>query len=205
MMSILLMLLMLLYRIICQIDLPQSHIVMNDIGSYFLPNQDVEWLDDMLVPSFEECFHQCNQNVDCRTFDYNLTPNECRLFLVEPSPGQIVYNSSLISQAGYVELAWGDYSGYNQTCDQCEQKRYLICDQNMCRCPWNTFWDGSICRKQKYNGDLCNVDDECNSYNYNLRCVLSNVCTSTGLFFIIININRIDLFYSRLSFGYMCP
>jgi hypothetical protein len=190
---------LLTHTIVSSVDLPQSYIVLSDIGYYFEPIQIVEWLDDMFLSSFEECIHQCNENPLCHTFDYNVQPDWCRLFEAEPSPGQITYDSSLISRAGYVQLFPELYSAFNQTCDNCVQERYLFCIQNTCQCSWNSFWDGSICRKQKYAGSSCENDNECRVADYNLTCVVGNVCTSTGLFFKIVEIIIIDIFHSRLS------
>jgi hypothetical protein len=191
---------MLIYSSVSQIDLPQSHIVLSDIGYYFVPEQTVEWRNDMYVSSLQECILQCNQDPLCCTLDYNTESNWCRLFEVEPSPGQITYDSSYLSQAGYVDLFPDLYLAFNQTCDQCAQERYLFCIEDSCQCSWNSFWDGSICRKQKYAGSLCANNRECRTADYNLTCVLGNVCTSEGLLFKIIDENRIDIFHTRLSF-----
>ncbi len=182
MQAIFYILLILTYPTLSQIDLPQSYILMSDLGYYFKPIQTVEWRNDMLISSLTECIHQCNQDFLCRTFDYNVQPNWCRLFQVEPSPGQIIYDSSLISQVGYVQLFSDLYLTFNQTCDYCIRERYLICVDDSCQCPWNTFWDGSICQKQKYAGSFCTSNNECWSYVYNLTCALANLCTSAGLF-----------------------
>jgi hypothetical protein len=186
------------YSIVSPTDLPQSHIIISDVGYYFQPEQSVEWRNDMLIGSLEECIRQCNQDPLCRTFDYNFQPNECRLFEMEPSPGQIVYDRSVISRTGTIQLFHELYSAFNQTCDQCVQERYLFCLQDSCQCSLNQYWDGSICRKQKYAGSLCESNTECRVADYNLTCVLGNVCTSTGLFFRIRNV--IDMFCCRLSY-----
>jgi len=182
MMTIIFILFVLAYPAVGQIDLPQSHIVISDIGYHFEPIQIVEWLDDMFVSSFQECIHRCNENPLCRTFDYNTEPNWCRLFELEPSPGQIMHDPSRLSQAGYVQLIPNLYSAFNHTCNYCAKERYLFCIQNSCQCSRNCFWDGSVCRKRKYAGSLCENNNECRTADYNLACVLSNVCTSAGLF-----------------------
>jgi hypothetical protein len=171
-----------IYSAISQIDLPQSHIFISDFGYYFKPIQIGEWLNDMFVSSLEECIHQCNQDPLCRTFDYNVQPNWCRLFEVEPSPEQIIHDLSLISQLGYVQLFSDLYSAFNQTCERCIYERYLICIDDSCQCPWNTFWNGLICQKQKYAGSFCISNNECWTNIYNLTCNLGNICTSAGLF-----------------------
>ncbi len=164
------------------IDLPQSYIPMSDTGYYFSPTQDTDWLDVILVNSLTECVHQCNQNSLCRTFDYDTQPNTCRLFQVEPSPGQIMYNPSFVSHVGYVQLFPDFYSAINQPCDSSVMTHYLICVGNIFQCPWNTFWDGSTCQKQKYAAEVCTNSNECWNNYYNLTCASAPICTSTGLF-----------------------
>lgn len=175
------------YSVLSRLDFPQTHISISEVGYYFNPIQTVEWLHDMFVDSFEQCIDQCHQDHLCRTFDYNLEPKWCRLFEVEPSPEQIIYYPSIQSQVGSVQLFSDLYWAFNQTCDYCARSRYLICSNNRCQCPWNTFWDGSICRKQKYAGSLCNNNIECRTYPYNLTCVSVNICTSAGLFCFFLN------------------
>jgi len=156
---------------------------MSDIGYYFASTQGTDWLNDMFVSSLTECIYQCNQDLNCCTFDYNFQPNECRLFQVEPSPGQIMHDSSAVSQVGYVQLFPDLYSAFNQSCDSCLMARYLICVGNTCQCPWNTFWDGSMCQKQKYAAEFCTINsNECWNNFYNLTCASAPVCTSAGLF-----------------------
>ncbi|CAF1246484.1 unnamed protein product [Adineta steineri] len=73
--------------------------------------------------------------------------------------------------------------------------RYLICVNQVCTCPPNTYWDELLCKNQKYAGESCSQQGECRSDSFDLVCTpetcpttgMSNVC-STGINMIAINL-----------------
>ncbi|CAF4138990.1 unnamed protein product, partial [Adineta steineri] len=93
-----------------------------------------EFNQTQCVSSLLRCSILCNQNRQCRTFDYDRSSLVCRLFESEYSTGIVLTNSSsLTSRIGailYNTTATSQfYSAYNQTCDQCSTggNRYLQC------------------------------------------------------------------------------
>ena len=163
-----------------EIPLPQSDISLSEAGYYFQPQNGGDWLGTSYLSSVGVCASQCNLDFNCRTFDYNVEPNLCRLFQVEPSPDQIRSDSSLVSQLGVVQLYPELYLAFNQSCEACANDRYLICDQGRCRCPWEAFWNGQICEKQRYAGVTCTRSDQCRDNPYNLTCNTVRICSSAG-------------------------
>ncbi|CAF4069866.1 unnamed protein product [Adineta steineri] len=127
----------------------------------------------------------CNQNRQCRTFDYDRSSLVCRLFESEYSTGTILTNSSsLTSRIGailYNTTATSQfYSVYNQTCDQCStgSNRYLQCINNTCQCPLYTYWNGQKCLNQVYKGSNCSSKLSCRQ-DLNLTCYTqTNTCTT---------------------------
>ena len=174
--------LLLIHLIFGQLEIPQSHIVISDLGYYFKPAQATDWRNDLIVSTFEECVRRCNEDYVCRTFDYNFDSNRCRLFEVDSSPGQIANDPSLRSQVGQVQLLPDFYRAINQTCNHCNTNRYLTCIDDLCQCPWNTFWNGLICEKERYAGEFCTNNKQCRTDTYHLTCVSTKVCTSKGWF-----------------------
>ena len=168
---------------IFSMDHPQSHIVLMGQGYSFEPISDGDWLDDLIIDSFENCAKKCNLDSSCRTFDYDSGSNHCHLYQVEPSENQIIQGSSN-TQLGYIRLTSDLYLSLNKTCQFCENDRYLICFQGYCRCPWNTFWTGSICQKQFYAAERCFGTDQCRDNPYQLTCNSVQICSAKteGLF-----------------------
>ena len=160
--------------------LPQSDLYLGELGSYFSPDEDGDWLDHLDTDSVGDCAVHCNMNPTCRTFEYYDDINHCELFQVEPSPQQIGFDPSKLTYFGYVQLHPQLFSAFNQPCDACINGRYLICDQGLCRCPWQAFWNGAICEKQRYSGKNCNDTDQCRNYPYNLVCTAVPICSANG-------------------------
>jgi hypothetical protein len=152
----------------------------------------------------------CNQNRQCRTFDYDQSSMICRLFEGQLSTGTILYNATLLSsRIGAIiyntTLASKLYSSYNQTCDQCSitGNRYLQCVNNTCQCPIHTYWNGQMCSNQLYNGSNCSPSTVSCRQDLNLTCSnQTNTCGVlhiTGEIFIFIRkIYTIDLFITYL-------
>ncbi|CAF0739986.1 unnamed protein product [Adineta steineri] len=169
-----------------QYNLFQSYIHLTEFGTTFQPPDPIELLNIFSsVSSLLRCSMLCNQNCQCRTFDYDQSSLVCRLFESEYSTGTILTNSSsLTSRIGailYNTTATSQfYSAYNQTCDQCGtgENRYLQCINNTCQCPIYTYWNGQKCLNQVYEGSNCSSTLSCRQ-DLNLTCYpLTNTCTT---------------------------
>ena len=123
------------------------------------------------------CAMQCNQNRQCRTFDYDQLSLICRLFEGEFSTGTVLNNPTSLSSSRIGGILYDttdtlqQYSSYNQSCDQCGigVNRYLQCINNTCQCPPHTYWNGQMCLNQVYNGSQCNYSSACRQ-DFNLTC-----------------------------------
>ncbi|CAF0789528.1 unnamed protein product [Adineta steineri] len=167
-------------------DLFQSSIYLTQFGTRFQPHDPIELLyTSSSVSSLFRCSMLCNQNRQCRTFDYDQSSLVCRLFESEYSTGTILTNSSsFTSRIGailYNTTATSQfYSVYNQTCDHCStgSNRYLQCINNTCQCPLNTYWNGQKCLNQVYDGSNCSSTLSCRQ-DLNLTCYpQTNTCTT---------------------------
>lgn len=156
----------------------ESSMQMTAFGMKFQPRDPIELLGTFAnVRSLLRCAMKCNQNRQCRTFDYDQASLVCRIFEGEISTGSILNNSvSLVSsRIGSIRYNTTDtleqYSSYNQTCNQCGigVNRYLQCINNTCQCPPHTYWNGQICLNQVYNGSYCTSSPACRQ-DFNLTC-----------------------------------
>jgi hypothetical protein len=167
-----------------QSQLFESSIRLTAFGTAFQPRNPIEVLGIFSnVPSLLQCAIQCNQNRQCRTFDYDQSSLVCRQFEGEFLTGTVLNNSTLLSsRIGSILYDTTDtlqfYSSYNQTCDQCGIgiNRYLQCINNTCQCPPNTYWNGQMCSNQLYKGAICNYSSACRP-DLNLTCsTQTNTC-----------------------------
>jgi hypothetical protein len=180
----------------------ESSIHLTPFGTLFQPQNSIELLGTFSsITSLLRCTMLCNQNRQCRTFDYDQLSLICRLFEGELSTGTILINStSLTSRIGAVIyntiIAQQFYSLYNQTCNQCsiDGNRYLQCINNACQCPTHTYWNGQICLNQLYNGSNCSsfLTSSCRQ-DLNLICSSqTNLCsvpgTASGMVLVFIQI-----------------
>jgi hypothetical protein len=119
------------------------------------------------------CYLQCNQRIDCRTFDFDSSSQQCRLWDGDLTTGSIVASPSKPqSVVGTIQLSSSNYVNINnQSCNACAQSRYETCDTNSttCQCPSNTFWNGSMCLAQLFQNQTCSQADACRS-DLNLTC-----------------------------------
>ncbi len=119
------------------------------------------------------CYLQCNQLAECRTFDFDSSSQQCRLWDGDLTTGSIAASPSKPqSVVGTIRLSSSNYVNINnQTCDACAQSRYETCDtnSNTCQCPSNTFWNGSMCLPQLFLNQTCSQADACRS-DLNLTC-----------------------------------
>ena len=131
------------------------------------------------------CDAACNQLVSCRTFDYDSTSKQCRLFEGDSSTGFIVSSSSSsTSFVGTVHISADLYSSVqNLSCQVCELNRYEVCSvqTSTCQCPKDTYWNGCICALQLFINDTGENTIMCRS-DLNLTCSFdcssqSSMCT----------------------------
>ena len=167
-----------------QSQLFDSSVRLTAFGTAFQPQNSIELLGTFSnVRSLLRCAMQCNQNRQCRTFDYDQSSLVCRQFEGDISIGTVLNNSiSLSSRIGSVRCNTSDalqqYSSYNQTCDRCGIgiNRYLQCINKTCQCPLHTYWNGQMCSNQLYNGSKCNASSACRQ-DLNLICFSqTNTC-----------------------------
>ena len=138
-------------------------------GTVFRPRHP----NELLVPlsssrSLMRCLMQCNQNLQCRTINYDQSSQICQLFEGELSTGTLIINTSLpFARASAVrfntESVSQSYTSYNQTCDRCTsgENRYVRCWNSTCQCPSKTFWNSKICQNKMHSGSSCLVSAAC--------------------------------------------
>lgn len=187
----------------------QSSLYLTPFGTQFQPSNSIELLGTFSnIRSILRCTMLCNQNRQCRTFDYDQSSLVCRLFEGELVSGTIVYNSTpMTSRIGAINynttIIPTLYSAYNQTCDQCTDggNRYLQCINNICQCPINTYWNGQMCANQVFNGSNCSSASTCRQ-DLNLTCYsLTSTCTFIGAIPSMIFSNN-DRFFYRHQYCY---
>lgn len=147
----------------------------SSLGYEFIP-ADTSYppLLTLTIKKLLYCHAECNKHMNCRTFDYDASTKQCRLWDVDSiTTGSIVLSSSKPqSSVGSIRLLPSIYANmHNQSCDRCDLSRYEICDTNTsrCQCPPKTFWNGSICLAQLLYNQTCSSDDVCRS-DLNLTC-----------------------------------
>ena len=161
----------------------ESSIRLTAFGIMFEPHHAIELL--VTIPSTHSALHcaqECNQNRACRTFDHDRLSDVCRLFEGEFSTGTgLTDGTPLSSRIGYIVYTADLFVSHNRTCDQCSQasNRYLQCQNNVCQCLPNTYWDGQMCLNQLFNGSMCNVSWVSCREDFNLTCSSqSNSCVA---------------------------
>lgn len=125
---------------------------------------------------------ECNLNIQCRTFDFDESTLACRLFEGAFETGSVI-NNSLTSRVGFLRYFPHHYHAYNQSCSMCLNDRYLICKNQSCTCPMNSFWNGTICENQRYENQSCVNDDWCRFNQLSFKCSSRNLCSSKDTIF----------------------
>ena len=157
-----------------------SHITKSEPAVEYLPANSIELLSELIVDKYTSCARACSIEPRCRTFDFNSRLYRCRLFEGESSTGAIIPSVDPTSLVGSIVFSPNLYSAYNRTCDYCSVNRYLVCEQQMCQCPQNSFWNGSICLNRMYTNSFCDQNCNCRLAGLNLTCIQANRCTATG-------------------------
>ncbi|CAF1077668.1 unnamed protein product, partial [Didymodactylos carnosus] len=154
-----------------------SHIHLGDFGTLFAPADPIELINTISVSSRIGCAQTCNLNSLCRTLDYDTLSKRCRLFEGEITTGQVNRSAAVPSTSRVGSIAYTQqlYLVYNQTCNQCQINRYLLCINNTCQCPPHTYWNGSMCLNQGYNGSSCQNGEWCRN-DKNITCSSSHLC-----------------------------
>ncbi|CAF1450480.1 unnamed protein product [Didymodactylos carnosus] len=153
----------------------QSFIHLDDLGTSFAPADPIELINTISVSSKIGCAQACNLNSLCRTFDYDTLSKRCRLFEGEITTGKVNKSAAIPSRVSSIAYTQQLYLAYNQTCDQCQINRYLLCINQTCHCPPHTYWNAWMCLNQGYNGSLCKNDEWCRTDKH-ITCSSSNLC-----------------------------
>ena len=136
----------------------------------------------------------CNQNVQCRTFDYDSYSLVCRLFEGAVDTGNVMPSESLTSRVGSVCLQSHFFTTFGQECGQCANSRYLVCSpnsNNTSQCPRNTFWNGIECKNQGYEDANYSNNRWCRE-DAGLNCSNLHFCTGkTGC--VLHHLNRTEI------------
>ena len=169
-------------HLMCQIqaqnNMWQSYVQLSSPGLEFVPI-DVQALliEQVTSQSLQMCTRTCHANSACRTFDYDTESRRCRLFGGDSdSTGVVVSSNSTSSRIGSVQLVPSLFSNKGQPCSSCYNDRYLVCINNTCRCPRNTYFDGSVCRSSQYKlGAPCQDSSWCRD-DLNYTCLPRKQC-----------------------------
>ncbi|CAF1976826.1 unnamed protein product [Rotaria magnacalcarata] len=174
-------------------------------GHEFQPQYDVQLIFNETAQSLILCSAACNQNPSCRVFDYDSSSHRCRLFEADLTNGAIIAVASQTSLVGSVILSASLYASiYNQSCSACQGNRYQTCSSttNMCQCPGNSYWNGSMCPLQLFENATCSQIDACRS-DLNLSCIINYygeftqclICINLFTIFVYENLNTDEIFH----------
>ena len=152
----------------------QSFVTLTDPGMEFIPMNSIALIVTLTTCSVTGCGLQCNQDIACRAFDFDLLSGQCRLFEADLTTGSIVVNLfKPQSYVGIIEVTPATYaSTHGQPCTTCAESRYETCDSNsssICQCLVNTYWDKTICRIQLFENQICSNADACRA-DFNIMC-----------------------------------
>lgn len=164
----------------------ETWISLSSPSRYFQHRFSIQLLSVMMSESVNDCASACSRLTHCRTFDYDSSSLQCRLFEADSITGAILPSASPTSVVGSVEITPDLYSAmHDQPCAACAGSRDEVCstNTNTCQCPPRTYWNGQICRLQLFENDTCTQADACrsdlnltcasNCYGENQRCVPS--------------------------------
>ncbi|CAF4171922.1 unnamed protein product [Rotaria sp. Silwood2] len=163
-------LLLLLFNVV-DAESYSSTLILSDLGTIFQPVNIIELIRTFNANTLLHCSIKCNNDVHCRTIDYDSISKQCRHFAGEISTGTIISSNSPTSTVGGIIYTPDYYLSYNKMSDQCQTSRYLVVSSssNLCTCPTETFWNGSMCLNQLYTGSTCLSDEWCRT-DLNLFC-----------------------------------
>ena len=145
-------------------------------GNRFQPVNSLERLSVANnVHSTMSCAIICYSDSLCRTFDFDSNSKQCRLFEGSFDTGSLLPNFSS-AVIGWIDINTSIFDLYNATSDRCAHSRFLDGStlSGRCECPIHTFWNGSMCLNQRYNGSSCVQTSWCRTELW-LNCI-SSVC-----------------------------
>ena len=150
----------------------KSHMDMSSLGNEFQPRNMAQLILQTTMATRLRCSAACNQRPSCRALDYDSASRRCRLFEGDLSTGSIVSSASATSSVGVVTVSASLFSAiHNQPCSACQDSRYETCSAvtSRCQCGPHSFWDGSKCSLQQFEGASCSRVDGCRG-DLNLTC-----------------------------------
>lgn len=185
------------------IEISQSTTNPNIVQGYFdLSNHGFEFItydSQALIlaeisQSMLTCIQKCNLIAHCRTFNYDTVIKYCRLYEGDAdTTGSIVASLSSYLLYGSIRLLPQDFINYGHSCASCPQNRYLTCVNSTCQCQIHTYFDGFVCRSQKFNGSQCSSNIECRQ-DLNFTCSSNNQCSSKYIKLLYLLVSRCDHF-----------
>ena len=139
-------------------------------GVQYSPFDERSLLIDISSNSLISCTHQCVTIPRCRTMNFNGQTKDCRLYEGDSGTTGLIISSVSPTVYGSLVLKPKNYLNYGLSCSFCRKDRYLTCTNNStCQCHIHEYFDGSVCRSQKYNGSSCVTNVECRQ-DLNLTC-----------------------------------
>jgi hypothetical protein len=155
----------------------QSSANVSGSGFEFSPvDQSSLFLFEVTAKSIISCTATCQSATGCRIFDYDNQSHRCRMFQGDiATMGSIVASSSSQSRVGTIKLLPEYFVNWGQPCSYCLGSHFLVCINNSCRCPPDTFFNGSSCQSQKLLGADCNNSAECRT-DLNYTCLPHMQC-----------------------------
>jgi hypothetical protein len=155
---------------------------LSQAGSQFKPANPVELLGAYTnVRAIIPCATLCYRNSLCRTFDFDSSSQQCRLFEGSVDTGTLLPNfpSTVV---GWINMTPSLFNLYNVSNDQCVDDRFLDSQtvSGLCECPIHTFWNGSMCLNQGFANDTCENNDWCRADLW-INCTLGKCVGKTCL------------------------
>lgn len=153
----------------------QSYIKFSVLGMQYLPRNSMDLIQTISVSRSFSCSAACNLQILCRTFDFDSTLGQCRLFEGDLTTGSIVPSASPTSIVGSVQSNTKLFASvHNQPCQACQYNRYEVCSNStyLCRCPPRSYWNGIVCLPQLYLNQTCSQQDSCRA-DLNLTCSMN--------------------------------
>ncbi|CAF3920909.1 unnamed protein product [Adineta steineri] len=161
-----------------------SYIDFASYGTDFIPANKIELRGTHLsVASAFDCALLCHQDPQCRTFVFDLSI--CQLYEGSSNTGSIIVTNSSSRMVGAINYSKINVAAaYNQSCNHCYPDRYLVCRNNTCQCPLDTFYDNEgNCMNQLFVDSTlsCENDNWCEQ-DMNLTCQCGKCQCPVGTF-----------------------
>jgi hypothetical protein len=159
-----------------------AQFTLSTAGNRFQAENTLEILSTFSsIGTISPCAMLCYRNSLCRTFDFDSYSRQCRLFEASVDTGTIVSSVST-TVVGWIEMEPSLFNLYNASSDQCVDNRFLNSETSSgwCECPIRTFWNGSMCLNQRFDGDSCTNDTWCRT-DLSIHC-LASICVGKTFF-----------------------